>query len=138
MCIKGLSVAALALLSYSSSLWAGTTQCADATASLQYYLSTPDGGAPRPPIEYWTFEGVTYATECDPDSGLPCANRVSVELGRERPLFQKQYGKPGYGNAWFERVYTVRAKLSLPEGGKVLTDSFLICRQSYYNGLPRP
>lgn len=138
MHMKGVIVAALGLLSYSSSLWAGTTQCADATASLQYYLSTPDGGAPRPPIEYWTFEGETYATECDLDNGFPCATHISVELDKECPLFQKQHGKPGYGNAWFERVYTVRAKLSLAGGGKVLTDSFLICRQSYYNGLPRP
>jgi len=138
MRMKGVIVAVLGLLSYSSSLWAGTTQCADATASLQYYLSTPDGGAPRPPIEYWTFEGEKYATECDLDNRLPCVTHVKVELDKERPLFRKQHGKPGYGNAWFERVYTVRAKLSLAEGSEVLTDSFLICRQSYHNGLPRP
>jgi hypothetical protein len=135
--------AGLGLLFTSSSLWAGTTQCANATASVQYYLSTPDGGAPRPPIEHWIVDGQTYApVGCDMEIGLPCASEssqfVTAEFGDERLLSQKQHGKPGIGNAWFERTYTTRVKVSLADSSKVLADTFMICRQSYHNGLPRP
>jgi hypothetical protein len=126
-----------------SQLMAGTTQCSDPLSAIQYYYSTPDGGAPRPPIEHWTIQGQQYyPASCETDEWSPCPadpeHRVLATFEKERPLWQKQHGTPGEGNAFFERVYTVKAKVTSAVAGKVLAHTYLICKQNYHNGLPIP
>ncbi len=133
----------LLTLSISSQLMAGTTQCSDPLSSIQYFYSTPDGGAPRPPLEHWTIHGQQYyPSSCEFDDWSPCPaapeHKVVATFQDEQGLWQKQHGRPGEGNAFFERYYTVKAQVTSVDAGKLLASSYLICHQSYHNGLPRP
>lgn len=124
-------VAAISVVTaFAASAYSYTLDCASADSKLQYQVTRSDGGAPRQPTEWLRVNGQDVVNATIP--GGATFRIGKIDFGAKQTLI-KTTKQADYKTT----VYAVTARVT-DNGGNLVGEDTLLCKQVVYTGGPRP